>query len=85
MWSPEKGNIRSPAFSGTSKTGATAIFRGSSPGIMRSRRYLRNLNAYPAFSGMKGYVEISRGCPFSCGYCQTPQIFGPLHAAPLHR
>ncbi|MGD0081355.1 MAG: TIGR04013 family B12-binding domain/radical SAM domain-containing protein [Methanoregula sp.] len=35
-----------------------------------------NLNAYPAFSGMKGYVEISRGCPFSCGYCQTPQIFG---------
>ena len=21
-------------------------------------------------------MEISRGCPFSCGYCQTPQIFG---------
>ena len=35
-----------------------------------------NLNLYPAFSGMRGYVEISRGCPFSCGYCQTPQIFG---------
>lgn len=34
------------------------------------------LDAYPAFSQMKGYVEISRGCPFSCGYCQTPQIFG---------
>jgi B12-binding domain/radical SAM domain protein len=34
------------------------------------------LNAYPAFSETKGYVEISRGCPFSCGYCQTPQIFG---------
>jgi B12-binding domain/radical SAM domain protein len=34
------------------------------------------LDAYPAFSKMKGYVEISRGCPFSCGYCQTPRIFG---------
>jgi B12-binding domain/radical SAM domain protein len=34
------------------------------------------LDAYPAFSAIKGYVEISRGCPFACGYCQTPQIFG---------
>ncbi|MGA2161322.1 MAG: TIGR04013 family B12-binding domain/radical SAM domain-containing protein [Methanoregula sp.] len=34
------------------------------------------LDAYPPFSEVMGYVEISRGCPFSCGYCQTPQIFG---------
>ncbi|NMB78511.1 MAG: TIGR04013 family B12-binding domain/radical SAM domain-containing protein [Methanomicrobiales archaeon] len=34
------------------------------------------LDRYPAFSEMKGYIEISRGCPFACGYCQTPQIFG---------
>lgn len=34
------------------------------------------LDAYPAFSEMKGYVEITRGCPHACGYCQTPQIFG---------
>lgn len=34
------------------------------------------LDSYPAFSRMKGYVEISRGCPFSCAYCQTPRIFG---------
>jgi len=34
------------------------------------------LDAYPAFSEIQGYVEISRGCPFACGYCQTPQIFG---------
>jgi B12-binding domain/radical SAM domain protein len=33
-------------------------------------------DAYPAFSEMKGYVEITRGCPHACGYCQTPQIFG---------
>ncbi|MCK9592549.1 MAG: TIGR04013 family B12-binding domain/radical SAM domain-containing protein [Methanoregula sp.] len=34
------------------------------------------LDKYPAFSKTQGFVEISRGCPFSCGYCQTPQIFG---------
>ena len=34
------------------------------------------LDAYPAFHEVQGYVEISRGCPFTCGYCQTPQIFG---------
>lgn len=34
------------------------------------------LDAYPAFTEYKGYIEISRGCPFSCGYCQTPWIFG---------
>jgi B12-binding domain/radical SAM domain protein len=36
------------------------------------------LDAYPAFSRVKGYVEISRGCPFSCAYCQTPRIFGRI-------
>jgi B12-binding domain/radical SAM domain protein len=34
------------------------------------------LDSWPCFSRMKGYVEISRGCPFSCTYCQTPRIFG---------
>ena len=34
------------------------------------------LDAYPAFSEKQGFVEISRGCPFACGYCQTPQIYG---------
>ncbi len=34
------------------------------------------LDAYPPFSEVQGYVEISRGCPFACGYCQTPQMFG---------
>jgi B12-binding domain/radical SAM domain protein len=34
------------------------------------------LDAYPAFSEKQGFVECSRGCPFACGYCQTPQIFG---------
>ncbi len=34
------------------------------------------LDAWPPFSQMKGYLELSRGCPFSCAYCQTPRIFG---------
>lgn len=34
------------------------------------------LDAFPPFSTIKGYIEISRGCPFHCGYCQTPRIFG---------
>ncbi|MGA2916899.1 TIGR04013 family B12-binding domain/radical SAM domain-containing protein [Methanoregula sp.] len=54
---------------------------GRIPGVMTRDFYepadtTVRLDAYPAFSGMKGYVEITRGCPFSCGYCQTPQIFG---------
>jgi B12-binding domain/radical SAM domain protein len=51
------------------------------PGVATTRFYQPpdacvRLDAYPAFSRTKGYVEISRGCPFSCGYCQTPNIFG---------
>ncbi|NLL09786.1 MAG: TIGR04013 family B12-binding domain/radical SAM domain-containing protein [Methanomicrobiales archaeon] len=34
------------------------------------------LDGNPSFSEHKGYIEISRGCPFGCTYCQTPRIFG---------
>ncbi len=36
------------------------------------------LDAFPPFSIMKGYIEISRGCPFGCAFCQTPRIFGSV-------
>ncbi|MDD1668978.1 MAG: TIGR04013 family B12-binding domain/radical SAM domain-containing protein, partial [Methanomicrobiales archaeon] len=36
------------------------------------------LDAFPPFSVMKGYIEISRGCPFGCAFCQTPRIFGSV-------
>ncbi|MGB7787135.1 TIGR04013 family B12-binding domain/radical SAM domain-containing protein [Methanoregula sp.] len=54
---------------------------GRIPGVMTRDHYepadtTVRLDAYPAFSVTKGYVEITRGCPFSCGYCQTPQLFG---------
>jgi B12-binding domain/radical SAM domain protein len=54
---------------------------GRVPGVMTRDFYQPAdttvcLDAYPAFDEFKGYVEITRGCPFACGYCQTPQIFG---------
>ncbi len=54
---------------------------GRVPGVMtrdfyEPARTSVRLDAYPAFGEMKGYVEITRGCPHACGYCQTPQIFG---------
>jgi B12-binding domain/radical SAM domain protein len=36
------------------------------------------LDAYPPFSVLSnifGPVEITRGCPFACGFCQTTHIF----------
>ena len=30
----------------------------------------------PPSNDVRGYIEISRGCPFRCGYCQTPSLFG---------
>lgn len=37
-----------------------------------------DLDRYPPFSGdiVMGTIEISRGCPHTCGYCQTPRLFG---------
>ena len=54
---------------------------GTIPGVATREDYTPadstvRMDAYPPFSHMKGYVEISRGCPFRCGYCQTPRIFG---------
>ncbi|MDR0439242.1 MAG: TIGR04013 family B12-binding domain/radical SAM domain-containing protein [Methanocalculaceae archaeon] len=34
------------------------------------------LDGFPCFTRIKGYIEISRGCPFHCGYCQTPHLHG---------
>jgi B12-binding domain/radical SAM domain protein len=54
---------------------------GRIPGVMTGDFFMPAttsvlVDAYPAFSAIKGYVEITRGCPHACGYCQTPQIFG---------
>jgi B12-binding domain/radical SAM domain protein len=54
---------------------------GPIPGVATREGYIPSdhcvrLDMFPSFSQMKGYVEITRGCPFSCAFCQTPQIFG---------
>ena len=54
---------------------------GILPGVATRDGYLPaasqvRLDAWPPFSQVKGYVEITRGCPFGCAYCQTPRIFG---------
>ncbi|MDD3976709.1 MAG: TIGR04013 family B12-binding domain/radical SAM domain-containing protein [Methanomicrobium sp.] len=50
-------------------------------GVATKEGYIKNdtcvlLDSYPPFSKVKGYLEISRGCPFKCAYCQTPHLFG---------
>lgn len=40
-----------------------------------------NLDDYPAVCEKKKLfmpIEISRGCPFNCGYCQTPRLAGKI-------
>lgn len=40
---------------------------------------IKNLDDYPPFSvryGLFGAIEISRGCPFKCKYCQTSFLMG---------
>lgn len=40
-----------------------------------------DLSKYPPFCPEKNLympIEISRGCPFSCGYCQTPILAGKI-------
>jgi len=44
-----------------------------------------DIDSFPSFSpkrGMLGPIEITRGCPFACGFCQTSWIFG---VRPRHR
>ena len=35
-----------------------------------------NLDLYPPFGKILAPIEISRGCPWGCAYCQTPRLFG---------
>lgn len=35
-----------------------------------------NLDLYPPFSSILAPIEISRGCPWGCTYCQTSRLFG---------
>jgi B12-binding domain/radical SAM domain protein len=40
------------------------------------RRAPVDLDSYPPFKRILAPVEISRGCPWKCAYCQTPRLCG---------
>ncbi len=46
--------------------------------IFTGKRENIDLDKYPPFEPgfVRNSIEISRGCPFNCAYCQTPQLFG---------
>jgi len=47
--------------------------------ILKSENKFVDLDKFNPFSlkfGKFGPIEITRGCPFMCFYCQTPNIFG---------
>jgi len=47
--------------------------------ILKGRPRPINLSEYPPFSlkyGLLGPIEISRGCPHACKYCQVSYMFG---------
>ncbi|ACV24964.1 TIGR04013 family B12-binding domain/radical SAM domain-containing protein [Methanocaldococcus fervens] len=47
--------------------------------IYTGKRKCVDLNKYPPFPikhNKFGHIEITRGCPYSCYFCQTPRIFG---------
>jgi B12-binding domain/radical SAM domain protein len=46
--------------------------------VTTPKRPYVNLDSYPCFDPKKLHapIEISRGCPWGCKYCQTPRLFG---------
>lgn len=44
--------------------------------IFTEKRLPVDLDSYPPFKGLLAPLEISRGCPWGCAYCQTPRLFG---------
>jgi len=46
--------------------------------VITPKRPYINLDSYPCFDPKKlrAPIEISRGCPWGCKYCQIPRLFG---------
>lgn len=50
------------------RRGEEAIYTGDRPPV--------DLDCYPPFSSILAPIEITRGCPWGCAYCQTPASSG---------
>ena len=46
--------------------------------VITLKRPYADLDSYPCFDPekLRSPIEISRGCPWGCKYCQTPRLFG---------
>jgi B12-binding domain/radical SAM domain protein len=44
--------------------------------LFTEKRQPVDLDSYPPFAKILSPIEISRGCPWGCTYCQTPRLFG---------
>ncbi|WP_445474915.1 TIGR04013 family B12-binding domain/radical SAM domain-containing protein [Methanococcoides methylutens] len=65
--------------SGSSPSDVKGIaYRNNGEVVYTEKRENVNLDAYPCFDpeGIRAPLEISRGCPWRCKYCQTPRLFG---------
>ena len=53
-------------------------FKNDGRMIFTGKRESIDLDRYPPFNPdvIHSTIEITRGCPFKCAYCQTPQLFG---------
>lgn len=53
-------------------------FKSQNGIVFTEKRKHVDLDRYPPFgrNGVRSAIEITRGCPFSCAYCQTPRLFG---------
>jgi len=51
---------------------------GSGRIVFTEKRDPVNLDSYPPFGKILAPLEISRGCPWGCTYCQTPRLFGSM-------
>jgi B12-binding domain/radical SAM domain protein len=63
----------------------TAYLNAKNEYFYTGKRDVIDLNQFPPFPTRNtrfGAIEITRGCPYVCYFCQTPYISGP---APRHR
>jgi B12-binding domain/radical SAM domain protein len=52
-------------------------FKDNGRVVITDKREDVDLDKYPPFKPpLYGPIEITRGCPWNCAYCQTPKLFG---------